>query len=114
MTVRFEKMAIPNRVLLLAGLVLTPASFWFPRDSPLHGGSGASLGLGMLLVAVWGVCRWFEVLFATVAAAACISGGFWYRYDRREGLVLSIIGMGLLILAALSYIQGRLHLAKRA
>jgi len=83
-------MLAPN--LLLIGLVLVPISFGFPRASLLHGGGGASLGLAMLIVAVWNSCKWADALLCLVTTATCISGSFWYPYDHHAGFVLSMVG----------------------
>jgi hypothetical protein len=108
---RFEKLLPPNRLLLLVGLVLTAISFWFPSDSPLHGGGGASLGLAMLIVAIWSTCRWSDVTLSTATAAICIFGSVWYKYNPHAGFVVSMVGVGLFVMAVLSYAYARLHRA---
>lgn len=109
MTDRLGKLPAANRLLLFVGLVLTPISFWFPRDSPLYGGGGASLGLPMLIVAVWSTCKWSDALLSLLAGVTCILGGVWYNHDRHTGFVLSMVGVGLFVLAVLNYAYARLR-----
>lgn len=105
--VRFEDLSASQRLLLLAGIVLVALSFWFPNESPLHGGGGSTLGLLMLIGSVWGMVSPLPAFIASGACMVCIVGGFSYRYDHHTGLVLSWLGIGLAVMALVMHIAGR-------
>jgi hypothetical protein len=112
--VRFENMRAPQRVLFLVGLILMVISFFFPSDSPLHAGGGASLGLLMLILAAWGACTWLLASLSLAAGMACVSGGFWHKYDRDIGFVLSMLGVALVALVLVGYVYGQYRASRQS
>lgn len=97
----FADLTWPGEIVLIAGLILAPSSFWFPKESLLHGGGGATIGILFVIAALSSRCNWVLALLAASAASFCMVGGFGTNHFADAGRMFSIIGCGIAILGFL-------------
>jgi hypothetical protein len=111
--IRLRHLSAPNRVLFLVGLFLIPAAFWFPRDSPLHGGGGL-LGALMLLVAGMGRVNWSISVLSITVAVTCVSGAFLFQRHQRLGFILSLLSATTMAVLIGIHLYGRYRSSRRS
>ena len=104
---RFGDLSWSSRIVLVAGLILASASFWFPRESALHGAGGGTIGLVFLFFALSSRNNWFLALCSVAATSFCLAGGFGYFHLTGLGKVFSLLGAGCALATLLTYLADR-------
>jgi hypothetical protein len=110
---RFDEHNRPAQVVLIVGLILASASFWFPKESVLHGAGGGTIGIVFVFFALSSPCTWLLALCSVVATSLCMIAGFGYSYFKDAGKVFSVLGAGFALIALAVYLVDRLRSAKR-
>ena len=104
---KFEDLSWSSRVELVAGLMLASTSFWFPREAPLHGAGGSTIGLMFLFFALSGRGNWLLALCSVAATSLCVAGGFAYLHLSEGGKLLSMLGAGSAVVGLVTYLVER-------
>jgi hypothetical protein len=89
------------------GLTLAPASFWFPRESLLHGAGGGTIGLLFIFFALSSRSNWLLAVCSIAATLFCIAGGLGYFRPNDGGNLFSIIGAAFALGALSVYLADK-------
>lgn len=88
-----------NVIVVVSGLALTVAAFWFRKDFFLHGGGAATIGIIFAYAGLVIPCNWLLAL-STLGATICYSVVGFAQWGS-NGYLLTLIGTCFSLLAVI-------------